>query len=217
MTTWSPGVPFKVLLAGASMSYIRDHLGEELCALFDLLEGGVSDDDRLRVVASIDMVPGPKRRELARRLDPANDEQTPLEHLQGLKGAADERREFLESFSTGQKGCRWGYDGRSRWKSAKRSRSRAPGGRACAPSTPHSADARSWLDAGSAETGSSKATELPSPTGTPAHTALARGNADRITEPVLCERVLSDLWWGRSPTTVPAGSLPLPTPLCHYE
>ncbi|MEU0490801.1 DEAD/DEAH box helicase family protein [Nocardiopsis sp. NPDC006139] len=116
MTTWSPGMPFKELLADAPMSYIRGHLGEELCALLDLLEGGRAEDDRLRAVASIAidvehlaanefersaliaMVPGPKQRELAQRLDLANDEQTPLECLQSLKWTADERRELLEFF-----------------------------------------------------------------------------------------------------------------------
>jgi superfamily II DNA or RNA helicase len=116
MTTWSPGIAFEALLADVSMSYIRTHLGEELCALLDLLEGGRASDDRLRAVASIAidvenlvadeaersallaMIPGPKQRELAQRLGLADDGQAPLDYLQSLKWTADERRELLEFF-----------------------------------------------------------------------------------------------------------------------
>ncbi|MFE2521974.1 DEAD/DEAH box helicase [Streptomyces mirabilis] len=116
MTTWSPGMSFKTLLAEAPMAYIRGHVGERLCALLDLIEGGAAGDDRLRAVAPIAidaerlvadeaersaliaLVPGPKQAELAQRLGSVGDEQPPLDYLQSLKWSADERRELLEFF-----------------------------------------------------------------------------------------------------------------------
>ncbi|WP_432097470.1 DEAD/DEAH box helicase [Streptomyces sp. bgisy100] len=116
VTTWSPGMSFKTLLANAPMAYIRRHLGEQLCALLDLIEGGAAGDDRLRVVAPIAidaerlvadaaerstliaMVPGPKQAELAQRLGSLGDEQSSQEYLQSLTWTADERRELLEFF-----------------------------------------------------------------------------------------------------------------------
>ncbi|WP_436955264.1 DEAD/DEAH box helicase [Streptomyces sp. SudanB182_2057] len=105
---------FKALLADASMSYIRAHLGEQLCSLLDLIEGGTAADDRLRAVAPIAidaerlvaeetersaliaLLPGPKQAELAQRLGSVGDEPAPLNYLQNLKWTADERRELLE-------------------------------------------------------------------------------------------------------------------------
>ncbi|MFI8879511.1 DEAD/DEAH box helicase [Streptomyces sp. NPDC055243] len=116
MTTWSPGMSFKALLADAPMAYIRRHVGERLCALLDLIEGGAAEDDRLRAVAPIAidaerlvaddaersaliaLVPGPKQAELAQRLGSVDDEQQPLDYLQSLKWTTDERRELLEFF-----------------------------------------------------------------------------------------------------------------------
>ncbi|WP_433577887.1 DEAD/DEAH box helicase [Nocardia brasiliensis] len=116
MTTWSPGLSFKALIADAPMSYIRERLGEQLCALLDLIEGGTADDDRLRAVASIvidaermvadeaeraaliAMIPGPKQVELAQRFGTMSDGHGPLEYLQGLTWTAEERRELLEFF-----------------------------------------------------------------------------------------------------------------------
>ncbi|MFJ8091730.1 DEAD/DEAH box helicase [Streptomyces griseofuscus] len=114
MTTWSPGMSFRALLADAPMLYIRAHLGEQLCALLDLIEGGAAADDRLRAVAPIAidaerlvtdeversaliaMIPGPKQAELAQRLGSVGDDQAPLDYLRSLKWTADERRELLE-------------------------------------------------------------------------------------------------------------------------
>ncbi|MGY2025883.1 DEAD/DEAH box helicase [Nocardia gipuzkoensis] len=105
----------KAVLAEAPMSYIRAHLGEQLCALLDLIEGGAAGDDRLRVVASIvidaerlvadeverarliALIPDPKQTELAQRFGSING-QRPLEFLQSLKWTAQERRELLEFF-----------------------------------------------------------------------------------------------------------------------
>ncbi len=105
---------FKALLADAPMSYIRAHLGEQLCALLDLIEGGTAADDRLRAVAPIAidaerlvtdeaersaliaMIPGPKQAELAQRLGSVGGDQVPLNYLRSLKWTADERRELLE-------------------------------------------------------------------------------------------------------------------------
>ncbi|WP_242675747.1 DEAD/DEAH box helicase [Streptosporangium minutum] len=116
VTAWSPGMSFKALLAGAPVSYIRAHLGEQLCALLDLIEGGTAPDDRLRAVAPIaidaerlvadeaerstliEMVPSPKQAELAQRLGSVGDGQAPLGYLRSLKWTADERRELLEFF-----------------------------------------------------------------------------------------------------------------------
>ncbi|MEV0584010.1 DEAD/DEAH box helicase family protein [Nonomuraea sp. NPDC050310] len=116
VTTWSPGMSFKALLANAPMSYIRGHLGEQLCALLNLIEGGTAPADRLRAVAPIamdaerlvadeaersaliDMVPDPKQAELAQRLGYVGDGQAPPDYLRSLKWTADERRELLEFF-----------------------------------------------------------------------------------------------------------------------
>ena len=105
---------FKALLADAPMAYIRRHLGEQLCALVDLVEGGTASDDRLRAVSAIAidaerlvadeaersaliaLIPAPKQMELAQRLGSIGDGQQPLNYLQSLKWTADERREFLE-------------------------------------------------------------------------------------------------------------------------
>lgn len=231
MTAWSLEMPCKELPADAPMHYIRGHLGEELCALFDLLEGGRAEDDRLRAVASIAidvehlatdeaersaliaMVPGPKQRELAQRLDLANDEQTPLEYLRGLKWTADECRELLKFFfDTGQKGCRWGHDGRSHWKCAKRLRSHTPGARACALLPPHSADACSWLDAGTTETGSSMVTEPPAPTGALAHAAPALSSGTESLNLSCANESCAISGRSTPPPLDLAGALPLPTP-----
>ncbi|WP_236574750.1 DEAD/DEAH box helicase [Nocardiopsis sp. FR26] len=114
MTTWSPGMSFKALLADAPMPYIREHLGEQMCDLLDLLEGGRAGDDRLRAVAPIaidvehlvaneaersaliDLVPIPKQAELAQRLGSVDGRQPPLDYLLGLRWTADARRELLE-------------------------------------------------------------------------------------------------------------------------
>lgn len=111
--TWSPGVPFEAVLANAPMEYIRRHLGKDLCALLDLIEGGAAGDDRLRAVASvavdaellaadevertalIELIPEPKHAELAQRLGSPGDA-PPLPYLHELKWTADERRELLE-------------------------------------------------------------------------------------------------------------------------
>ncbi|WP_026313774.1 DEAD/DEAH box helicase [Actinomadura flavalba] len=107
---------FKALLADAPMAYVRDHLGEQLCSLLDLIDGGVAGDDRLRAVAPIAidaerlvadeaeratliaMLPGTKQAELAQRLGLVRDEHPPMSYLRSLKWTVDERRELLEFF-----------------------------------------------------------------------------------------------------------------------
>ncbi|WP_237519232.1 DEAD/DEAH box helicase [Streptomyces sp. HUCO-GS316] len=97
------------------MSYIRGHLGKELCGLLDLIEGGAAGDDRLRAVAAaaidaellvsdgderaalIRLVPEHKQAELAQRLGSLGAGQ-PLEYLRALKWTPDQRRELLEFF-----------------------------------------------------------------------------------------------------------------------
>lgn len=106
---------FDALLANASMEYIRGHLGKELCALLDLIDGGTAADSRLRAVAAVaidaerlvtedaersalfPLIPDAKQAELAQRLGLLGDGQ-PLTYLQGLKWTADERRGLLEFF-----------------------------------------------------------------------------------------------------------------------
>ncbi|MEV0110585.1 DEAD/DEAH box helicase family protein [Nocardia sp. NPDC050799] len=114
MTTWSPGISFKELIAAAPMPYIRERLGDRLCALLDLLNGGAADSDRLRAVASVNidverlvaddverstllaMFPEPKQVELVQRLGALVDGRQPLDCLRDLDWTAEQRRELLE-------------------------------------------------------------------------------------------------------------------------
>ncbi|MEV6221747.1 DEAD/DEAH box helicase family protein [Nocardia fluminea] len=114
VTTWSPGISFNELIAVAPMPYIRERLGDRLCALLDLLNGGAVDSDRLRAVASVNidverlvvdeferatllaMLPEPKQIELVQRLGALVDGQQPLNGLRDLNWTAEQRRELLE-------------------------------------------------------------------------------------------------------------------------
>ncbi len=114
VTVWSPGISFKKLVEMAPMPYIREQLGDRLCALLDLLNGGAADSDRLRAVASINidverlvadgaeratllgLLPEPKQIELVQRLGARVDGQSPLDCLRELDWIAEQRRELLE-------------------------------------------------------------------------------------------------------------------------
>jgi DNA repair protein RadD len=114
MTSWIPGMSFQGLLSAAPMSYIRERLGGDLCALLDLIAGGTADDQRLRTVAAVaidveklvdsrperdellQLMPAPKQAELARRLGADSSVADHFAYLRDLKWTADERREFLE-------------------------------------------------------------------------------------------------------------------------
>ncbi|MFJ9592407.1 DEAD/DEAH box helicase [Streptomyces virginiae] len=96
------------------MSYIRERLGKDLCALLDLIDGGAAEDERLRAVASVAidvevlvadaaerealfaLLPAVKQRELAQRLGSEGAGSEPLVHLNSLKWSLDQRRELLE-------------------------------------------------------------------------------------------------------------------------
>ncbi|GAA3826002.1 DEAD/DEAH box helicase [Sphaerisporangium flaviroseum] len=98
------------------MSYVRERLGKELCALLDLIDGGKAEDERLRAVASvvidvealvvdgaerqelIALLPAAKQRELAQRLGSEQAGIEPLVYLNSLKWTLDQRRELLEFF-----------------------------------------------------------------------------------------------------------------------
>ncbi|WP_231509932.1 DEAD/DEAH box helicase [Streptosporangium roseum] len=116
MTEWSPGMAFHAILDAAPMSYIRDRLGKDLCALLDLIDGGKVGDERLRAVASVAidaealvadaaerqeffaLLPAAKQRELAQRLGGEQTDTRALVHLNSLKWTLDQRRELLEFF-----------------------------------------------------------------------------------------------------------------------
>ncbi|MEV7508242.1 DEAD/DEAH box helicase family protein [Streptomyces sp. NPDC091201] len=96
------------------MSYIRERLGKELCALLDLIDGGAAEDERLRAVASVAidaealvadaaereelfaLLPAVKQRELAQRVGSEEAGTEPLVYLKSLKWSLDQRRELLE-------------------------------------------------------------------------------------------------------------------------
>lgn len=114
MTHWTPGLSFAAVLAEAPITYIRQQLGEELCRLLDLIDGGTAPDSRLRSVANVALDPEllvtqPHRREFLRLLPPAKQAELaqrtghisggsigPLQHLQDLKWTPDQRTELLE-------------------------------------------------------------------------------------------------------------------------
>jgi superfamily II DNA or RNA helicase len=105
---------FEDLLSAAPMSYIRERLGGDLCALLDLIAGGTADDQRLKSVAAaaidveklvdscpergelLQLIPAPKQAELARRLGADSSAADHCAYLRDLKWTTDERREFLE-------------------------------------------------------------------------------------------------------------------------
>ncbi|MFK4222109.1 DEAD/DEAH box helicase [Streptomyces sp. NPDC019890] len=107
---------FQVVLDAAPMQYIRERLGKDLCALLDLIDGGTAGDERLRAVASVAidaealvseaderealcaLLPASKQRELAQRMGAEQSETKPLNYLNSLKWALDQRRELLEFF-----------------------------------------------------------------------------------------------------------------------
>lgn len=111
---WSPGMSFEAVLSRASLLYIRERLGEDLCALLDLIAGGAADDQRLRSVAAVaidaeklvstrserdelvGLLPAAKQAELAKRLGADSSYSDPFSYLGGLKWTAEERSEFLE-------------------------------------------------------------------------------------------------------------------------
>lgn len=47
----SPGVPLRTVLAEAPVSYVRSLLGEQVCSLLDLIDGGEASEERIRAVA----------------------------------------------------------------------------------------------------------------------------------------------------------------------
>lgn len=116
MTAWSPGMSFQAVFDSAPMSYVRERLGKELCALLDLIEGGTADDGRLRAIATVAvdaeklvankadraellrLLPAAKQAELAQRLGGVDTSIEPLAYLGGLKWTSDERRGLLEFF-----------------------------------------------------------------------------------------------------------------------
>jgi superfamily II DNA or RNA helicase len=98
------------------MGYIRERLGEDLCALLDLIEGGTAGDEKLRAVASVAidaealvadaaerqellaLLPALKRQELIQRLGGEQTDSGALIHLNSLKWTLEQRRELLEFF-----------------------------------------------------------------------------------------------------------------------
>ncbi|MET7400626.1 DEAD/DEAH box helicase family protein [Dactylosporangium sp. NPDC005572] len=96
------------------MSYIRERLGADLCALLDLIEGGAAGEERLRAVAvgAIDaerlladpddrerflaLLPAAKQTELAQRLERAEARQAPMDYLRALKWTTEQRHELME-------------------------------------------------------------------------------------------------------------------------
>lgn len=112
--TWTPGISFDEVLDAAPMSYVRARLGEHVCKLLDLMDGGSAADDRLRAVArvAIDaeklvanradrgellrLLPASKQVELAHRLGAEGAGPHPLDYLAALPWTADQRRELLE-------------------------------------------------------------------------------------------------------------------------
>ncbi|MCX4640195.1 DEAD/DEAH box helicase family protein [Streptomyces platensis] len=107
---------FQVVLDAAPMSYIRDRIGKDLCALLDLIDGGTAGDERLRAVASIAidaealvceadereallaLLSAAKQRELAQRMGAEQTNTEPLSYLKALKWTLEQRRELLEFF-----------------------------------------------------------------------------------------------------------------------
>lgn len=105
---------FKSVLDRAPLSYVRDHLGADLCNLLDLMEGGAVSEDKLRAVGvnAIDpeeliahadgrtkllaLLPLDKQVELAQRLGMAGDEQDSLVYVKSLKWTSEQRQELLE-------------------------------------------------------------------------------------------------------------------------
>jgi superfamily II DNA or RNA helicase len=105
---------FQAVFDSAPMPYVRERLGQDLCALLDLIEGGTADDDRLRAVATVAidaeklvaneadraellrLLPSAKQAELAQRLGAVSPNIEPLAYLSGLKWTNDERRGLLE-------------------------------------------------------------------------------------------------------------------------
>lgn len=112
--SWSPGMSFQAVLNSAPMPYIRQRLGEDMCALLDLIAGGTADDHRLRSVATVavdagklvssgserdellGLLPTAKQAELAQRLGAGSADPDPMAYLGSLKWTAGERRELLE-------------------------------------------------------------------------------------------------------------------------
>ncbi|MGI5259337.1 DEAD/DEAH box helicase [Streptomyces angustmyceticus] len=112
MSTKSPGVAFRHVLDGAPLTYVRGLLGEDTCALLDLLGGGATDEAMLRRVAGsavsperlisqpdelesfLALLPEAKRSELANRLGWAGATGADL-FLSKVEWTADQRRTLL--------------------------------------------------------------------------------------------------------------------------
>ncbi|MEV0712736.1 DEAD/DEAH box helicase [Nocardia aurea] len=111
----SPGIMFRELLNYAPMTYVRQQLGKDVCALLDLIEGGRAPDARLRDAAArivdvekqvarntergelLALLPVGKQTELAVRLGmtTAGSEFPDLQTLTWTVGAQRELLEFI--------------------------------------------------------------------------------------------------------------------------
>jgi superfamily II DNA or RNA helicase len=96
------------------MSYVRERLGKDLCALLDLVEGGGASDERLRAVALVavdaeklvgeeserkellGLLPIDKQLELAQRLAVDTSGRSFLDAVDDLAWTIEQRRELLE-------------------------------------------------------------------------------------------------------------------------
>lgn len=112
--TWTPGISFDEVLDTAPMAYVRVRLGDDVCKLLDLVDGGTASDERLRAVArvAIDaerlvanstdrgellrLLPQVKQSELVKRLELDDAGPRPIDTLVDLPWTADQRRELLE-------------------------------------------------------------------------------------------------------------------------
>lgn len=113
MTPWSPGMSFEAVLSSAPASYIRARLGDSLCSLLELIDGGTTSESRLRTVATtaidpeqllanpdsreefLSFLPPDKLVELAHRLG-LEDGSDAASFLETLKWSAEQRRAVLE-------------------------------------------------------------------------------------------------------------------------
>jgi superfamily II DNA or RNA helicase len=114
VTTWTPGISFKAVLGSAPLSYVRERLGDDVCALLDLIEGETASEDKLRAVAAgaidverlladphdrerfLALLPAAKQAELAQRLELADARQAPTDYLRGLAWTVEQRHELME-------------------------------------------------------------------------------------------------------------------------
>lgn len=108
----SPGVSFRAVLAEAPIGYVRSLLGEQVCSLLDLIEGGQAPEQRVRAVAAAAVDPedllsepesrerflshlsGAKRSELAARIG-TDASRVSDDAPQGLKWTPEQRRGLL--------------------------------------------------------------------------------------------------------------------------